>query len=234
MNMKKQIIKQLRSLSRVDNKEKTWISELSDDQLYNIYSKLRCGESLQAIAKHMKQVWKIKPSSSIHSLAQGIGKFQRRIFHLLMQSPNTSNDTNYSCFQNKLYNESTLMRMERIARDLEARINRMITEEKNTGVIYPHLNRDVQALANLRKSILKQKDWEMHNRDSIQEEQDKQMEELIKSRFDNMVNRLGDDGCERLAQMLHTFLERAEKLAIPMEYNDEGKLVPVIEKDDSH
>lgn len=73
-----------------------------------------------------------KPSSSIHSLAQGIGKFQRRIFHLLMQSPNTSNDTNYSCFQNKLYNESTLMRMERIARDLEARINRMITEETNT------------------------------------------------------------------------------------------------------
>jgi len=225
--MKKEIIKQLMSLSRIRNKEKTWISDLSDDQIYDIYLKLRCGESLQAIAKHAKQVWKINTSSSIHSIAQGIGKYKKRISHLLTSSPKTPNEDDYSSIQDESENEGSLMRMERMAFDLEGRIKRMMSEERKTGVIYPHLNKDIQSLANLRKSIIKQKDWEMNHRDSIQEEKDKLIEKNIRMRFDKVTSFLTDDGRSRLVSALQRFLELAEKSTILMEVNNEGKLVPV-------
>jgi hypothetical protein len=121
--------------------------------------------------------------------------------------------------------------MERMVFDLEARIKRMMSEEKDMGIIYPNLHRDIQALANLRKSILKQKDWEMHHLDSIQEERDKLIEQNIRTRFDKVMSVLTDDGRSRLVSAIQRFLELAEKSSILMEYNDEGKLVPVNKKD---
>ena len=40
---------------------------------------------------------------------------------------------------------SALERMENIAKHYETRIKQMIAEEKETGVKYPFINRDVQA-----------------------------------------------------------------------------------------
>ena len=100
-----------------------------------------------------------------------------------------------------------------------------MAEEKKTGIHFPYLNRDIQALASLRKSILKQKDWELQHEDLIQAEKEKK----IKKKFDNLMDTLGDEGRNRLVSMTTRFLEMVDKLAVPMERNADGKFVRVDE-----
>ena len=91
----------------------------------------------------------------------------------------------------------------------------------------PHLNRDIQALASLKKSILKQREWELQHGDLIRSEHEINMEKNIKKRFNKLLDYLGDDGQKRLICMTNQFLEMAEKIAVPGEINAEGKLVLV-------
>jgi hypothetical protein len=124
--------------------------------------------------------------------------------------------------------DSTSIRMERIALEAESRINQMMAEEKRTGTHFPHLNRDIQALASLKKSILKQREWELQHGDLIRTEHEINMEKNIKKRFNKLLDYLGDDGQKRLICMTNQFLEMAEKIAVPGEINAaEGKLVLV-------
>jgi len=76
--MKNKMIKQLRSLSHIRKKQKTWIYELSDNQLYDLFEMIKRGDSAKQIAKNIKGFWGIKPKSSVHSLSQGILKFKDR------------------------------------------------------------------------------------------------------------------------------------------------------------
>jgi hypothetical protein len=222
--MKNLIIKQLRERSSVKNKERTWLSRLSDERLYEVFLKLRAGESSRSIARHAQQMWRVNPASSIHSLSQGVTKFRRRISQLI-NPPHVGNDPIGSNPYLELNEETTLERMERMSQDIEARINRMMKEEQETGIKFPHLNRDIQALASLRKSIIKQRDWQLIHGDSVQAQNELNMEKNIKRKFDGLLEYLGDDSQKRLICMMHNFLEMAEKIAIPGEINAEGKLI---------
>jgi hypothetical protein len=48
--MKKLIIKELRKFASVRNKQKTWISELDDERLYQIFLMLKRGSSSRKVA----------------------------------------------------------------------------------------------------------------------------------------------------------------------------------------
>jgi len=229
MNEKKQFIEQLRKLSRIGNKERTWISDLSDERIYEIRSRLLNGESARDIARHVQQVWQINPSSSIHSIAQGITKFRRRISHLLIMSPPTANATCDIDPDRELVSENASTRMERMALEAESRIKSIMAEEKQTGIKYAFLHRDIQALTNLRKSVLKQREWEFQHADLIQAENRKNIEKNIKDKFDRLLVTLGDDGQERIINMTTRFLEEIDKLAVPMVCKADGEWVIVDE-----
>jgi len=82
--MDMEIVKTLRNRSFVDGKQKTWISELTDRQLWDIFIRLYNGESFTAIAKDIiKRRW-IKSESSVKSISQGISKFKKRIDDILI------------------------------------------------------------------------------------------------------------------------------------------------------
>ena len=231
MSTKEDVVNQLKKAACVRGKMRTWVSDLSEEKLYEIYLRLRSNESSRSIARHAQEIWRVNPSSSIHSISQGVTKFCRRISHLLIIPPPVGNDPISLNLYQGFDEESTLGRMERMAQDIEARINRMIAEEQETGIKYANLNKDIQALASLRKSILKQRDWELIHGDSIQAENERNMEKNIKRRFDGLLEYLGDDGQKRLICMMHNFLEMADKIAVPMNLNAEGKFVVVDKKD---
>lgn len=93
--MKDYIISQLREHSFIHGKQKTWIYELTDEQLYELYQRLRKGQTANSIAQYVKKAWSINPKSSIHSISQGILKFRKRIAHLLLPPP--QKDCSISC-----------------------------------------------------------------------------------------------------------------------------------------
>ena len=88
--MREHVIKQLRKSACVKGKQKTWISELNDDQLFEVFMRLRNEETAKSIAKYIQKAWGVLPKSSVHSISQGILKFQRRIAHLLLTPPSES------------------------------------------------------------------------------------------------------------------------------------------------
>jgi hypothetical protein len=176
--MNRIIIDQLRRFSSVPGKEKTWVSELSDEKLYELFLKLRSGESCRSIARHVQKVWKVCPKSSLHSVSQGVLKFKQRITHLLLPSLSEA-DSDFTDTFPKDTESDSLATMENIARQYEARIKRMMNEENETGVKYPFINRDLQALASLRKAILKQKEWSLTHDDPIKLREDQLLKESI-------------------------------------------------------
>ena len=107
----------------------------------------------------------------------------------------------------------------------------MMAEEKKTGTHFPHLNRDIQALTSLRKSVFKHKELELQHADLIQAENRKNIEKNIKDKFDRLLVTLGDDGQERIINMTTSFLEEIDKLAVQMVRKADGKWVIVDNND---
>jgi len=72
-------------------------------------------------------------------------------------------------------------------------------------------------LAALRKAIIKQRDYEQKHGAEIKARQDREMERVIKKKFDKLLPKIGDG--ERLISAANRFLEMATKEAVLMEEN---------------
>ena len=77
--MDKETIKSLRSLSFIKGKQKTWISELTDEQLGTVFNKIKNGETNMAIARHLQEKLGVMSESSTRSVSQAISKFKKRV-----------------------------------------------------------------------------------------------------------------------------------------------------------
>lgn len=214
--MKKLLIEQLRKNASVKGKEKTMISTLSDSQLLAVYTKLKNGESAKAIARHVREVWKINTVATPHSISQGVLKFKRRIAHLLITSPGIGTPPSFDESLTGRSNRTPADELEELAELQGDRIKRIIKEERETGIKYPYLNREYQGLAALRKALIKERDYEKKHWAEIQARKQKELKKGFKKKFDKVLTNLDDDG-ERLISAANRFLEMATKEAILME-----------------
>lgn len=203
-------------------KEKTWISELTDDQLYELFLRLRNGENCKTIARHIQEAWGIKPESSAHSIGQGIGKFKRRIAHLLITPTLEENHTCSTHFS--WSSEDTLESLEHIANLHRARIKAMLEEEEKTGVRYPNLNRDLQALSTLQKLIMKQKAFEKFYDDPAKMRKMAGLQKELGERFGTLMEQMGEDGRMKMVNAIGRFLELAKEHAVPLVKGPDGQL----------
>jgi hypothetical protein len=224
--MKEHIIKQLRECAAVYGKQQTWISELSDDQLYKVFLKIRGGESCASIARFCQQQWGVKPKSTIHSLKQGILKFQKRIAHLLVTvsgSPTvvdcSHNDSlvTHNCIESLEYDE-------RIAAQLRRRIERMIKEESEAGFTQQNLGREILALTTLEKTIIKQREWFLRHpgEDPVEKKKELKRQESITNNFKGYIENSTAEGKEHLIEATSKFLEMCEQNAVTLEIDDDG------------
>jgi hypothetical protein len=225
-NMREYILKQLRNLSCVQGKQKTWISILTDDQLYDLFLRLRNGEKAKGIARLIQSEWEINPDSSPHSISQGILKFKKRIAHLLISpTPCEAQNIYMDPFSDGCPDSgNSLESLDYIARLHRARIMKMLKEEENTGIKYPYLNRDLQALATLEKVLIKTKTFELFHEDPVQRGKIERKQKNIDKKFGVMMQQLGEKGKIQMVDALDKFLELAEKKAQTLESGPDGQL----------
>ena len=190
--MKDYLIKQLRKCSCVNGKQKTWVSELSDDQLYIIYLRIRNHESAKSIAQYIQKAWGINPESTVHSISQGILKFKKRIAHLILTPPNENEQTSTTFNYDPMEGLGSLEEMEQIAQLQRSRIKRLMLEEQELGIKHSNLSRDLQSLATLSKVITAQKQFEiMHgNNDPVKLRSLKRKERDLQKRWDRILKRV--------------------------------------------
>jgi hypothetical protein len=201
------------------------VSGLTNEQLYEIFLRLRSGENAKSIAQFVQKAWAVNPESSVHSISQGLSKFKKRIAHLLI--PPTTVEGNsclkpYSCSSNT--EEDTLESLDQIAKLHRARIKNMLDEEKTTGVRYPYLNRDLQALATLQKLIIKQKVYEMYRDDPLKRKRMSGLEKDIQQKFETYMKQTGEDERIRMVAALDKMLDHLEEHAYTGEIGPDGKI----------
>ena len=155
---------------------------------------------------------------------------KRRIAHLLI-TPNI--EEGHTCSTPFSWSsEDTLESLEHIADLHRARIKAMLEEEEKTGVRYPHLNRDLQALSTLQKPIMKQKTWEKYNDDPVKQRRMAGLEKEIGDRWRAVLDHIGgEEERIKIVNALGRFLELAEKHAVPAEVGPDGKLRLIGEKE---
>lgn len=214
--MKKHLVSEIRKLSQVKGKMRPWIADLTDEQLYEIFLKLRNGEPAKAIARSVKQSWGVLPQSSIHSISQGLLKFRRRISHLLLSPPVIG-------IPDEIEPKDALENMEEISQLQQERIMAMLREEKELGVRFANIARDIKALTTLRKAIIKEKDFMMMHQGFNPTSQRKleRRKETIDTRFKSLMA-TGDVG-NNFIEAADLLLERFEKETLTLQTDEYGK-----------
>jgi len=225
--MSEKLIDQLRKLSCVKGKQKTWISELADSQLREVFHRLQNGETAKSIGRHAQQVWNVNPTSSIHAISQGILKFQKRCRHLLdAPTPCLQQEKELPAPLEADYDpEDSLASLDFIAQSMRERIIGMIEREKKTGIKHPYLSRELQALATLQKVILKQRAYELTNDDPLKERRWTQRQKGIEEKFGALMKNTTQDDRDRMVNALGRFLELAEQHAVTLQIGPDGTYV---------
>lgn len=218
------LTQQLRLCATKPGKVSTWIAKLDDEQLLFIFSALRNKESARNIARQIEKRWKINAASTVHSLGQGIVKFQKRIAHFLVfpldEEPAILSHASFS-------SDQPLEALENIAELTRERIRKIITEEAETGARYPYLSRDLQGLAALQKAILKQKQWAMAHgsKDPSVLRNTALRNRNLKEGFDKFLSRLPNEGT-RVVEVAEHFIKRINEESFSLEWDEEkGKYI---------
>lgn len=217
-------MQQLRERSCVRGKQRTWISELTDEQHYDLFLRLRNGENAKSIARMIQTAWGVNPESSSHSVSQGILKFKKRIAHLLISPTIEGQNICPGPLNECLDAENTLESLDYIASLHRKRIKTMLEEERRTGVKFPYLNRDLQALAALEKVIFKQKTFEMFYDDPVKRKKLERLKMKMEAKFGAWMDQLGEDGRMKMVNALGKFLEYAEQHSVPIERGPDGQM----------
>ena len=217
--IKDHVLKELRKCCAVRGKQKTWISRLNDDQLWELFLRLRNEESGRGIAKHALNAWGLNPNSSVHSVGQGVTKFKKRISHLLLSPPP---DLGFDSL-GAVDPHCSLDVLENIAKLHRARIEKMMLEENETAVRYPHLNRDIQALASLEKVLMQRKEWESANDDPVEVRKSKGRKRKIDAIFEGLMKDSKGGGAS-IVSAAELLMEMAEKKSVTLEIADNGSI----------
>ncbi len=222
--MREYILQQLRECSCVRGKQRTWVSDLTDERLYELFLRLRNGENAKTIARFVQKGWGVNPKATAHSISQGIIKFKKRVAHLLI-TPTTERGNKFSGYSTQDFtSEDTLESLDHIANLQRARIKAMLEEEEKTGIKYPYLNRDLQALSTLQKLIIKQKTWEKFNDDPVKQRKMAGLQMGIERKFGAEVDKMGEEGKLKMVNALGRFLELCKENAEVVEVGPDGKL----------
>jgi len=86
------------------------------------------------------------------------------------------------------------------------------------------LNRDLQALAQLQKLIIKQKVYETYRGDPLKQKRMSGLEKDIKQKFDTYMKQTGEDERIRMVAALDKMLEHIEEHAFTGEIGSDGKI----------
>jgi len=213
----------LRERASVRGKQKTWVSECSDEQLFQIFQKLQAGETARAIAHYVQTAWNMSSDADIHSVSQGILKFRKRIEDLLeIQVPDIPSPSVQESIEEI---QDDLLAMDRVVRSQRERIERMMAEEKERGVRYTNLSRDLQSLSTLSKVLVKEKEFALRHagEDPIRRRQEELRDQRMERNFNTMMEYLGPDGQDRIVETADRFLQLvAEKAARLVRSEDEN------------
>jgi DNA-binding transcriptional MerR regulator len=176
--MIKYLVQQLRACARVKGKQKPAVDALTDEQLLEVFHRLRKGQNANEVGRYAQRAWNFMPGRSPHTVGQAIRKFEKRISHLILK-PLQAEKLPLS--ETGLLSDSVTPKgiegHHRLYYELLDRTLRLIREERETGIPYKDVAKDAIAVSSVRKTLLKMEEFELTKIDprkiyKIQKEKD--------------------------------------------------------------
>jgi len=197
------------------------VSELSDDQLYGLFLRIRNHESAKSIGQYIQKAWGVNPKSTVHSISQGVLKFKKRIAHLILSPSPTDEHIPGEFEYDKIERMGSLEEMERIAELQRARIQLMMEEERRLGVKHGTMSRNLQALATLTKVNMSLKEFKIlhESDDPIILRRLKRKKQALQRRWDRTLTRVmpTKEDREKVIEATNRFIEMIDERSVKLE-----------------
>lgn len=158
-NTKEQIIKAMRGA--IPSRGSNELLNLTADQLWQLFLKLRAGESTASIARWLHS--SLNSGRPIDSWNTSLKRFKKRIAHILGALPLAAPVHSFTAGRTMLprvpaYDSAPTNDLERLEvqiRDYHELINKLTREANETGIVSKDLSKHQQAMASLVKAKLK-------------------------------------------------------------------------------
>ena len=129
------------------------MSKLSDNQIYEIHLRLRSGESIRSIARHIKGSYTGMSRSSVTSISKGIVKYKERIKHLFGKDLHSGREVAIG----DDVDLNGIEQLEYLADRQQKRIISMMKEEESRNIINVNISKEIDSLTAFQKTIIKTK-----------------------------------------------------------------------------
>lgn len=145
--MSKYLVQQLRACASVKGKQKPAVDALTDEQLLEVFHRLRKGQNANEVGRYAQRAWNFMPGRSPHTVGQAVRKFEKRISHLILEPLQAERPP---ISESGLLSDSVTPKgiegHQRLYDKLLNRTLRLMREEQDTGIPYKDLAKDAIAL----------------------------------------------------------------------------------------
>lgn len=215
--MTKYLIETIRTCLRVPGKQEPAVNKLTDEQLFEVFNRLRKGQNPNEIGRYVQRAWGFMKDRSSHTVGQSIRLLQKRISHLILETPQAEIPPT-GPLAVVTVSPKGLRGHQRLYDEMLDRTLKLLEEERTTGIPYRELAKDALAVSSLSKSLLKLKEFELTKIDPVEISKRQRQELEIKRRFDQMIAG-SKDGGETLVKVGQEFLKLCEEDAVPLKEN---------------
>jgi hypothetical protein len=208
-------------------KRGTWLKQLSNDQLSEIFHRLKMGQSCHRIAQHAQEVWGIQPKASAKSLSRAVRQFKHRMLGdlELVATDEKSKDRRKEGRRLLERGRSQVAKLDGLDRMrwlIELQTDRLINMMEHEGMQgLPWLNskavnKTIETLQNMLDRYLKiQIDL------GILDAKPQELQLTLKHRFDGLLQHTISPGTA-LTDWADKLLESAEKEALTFSLAEDG------------
>lgn len=219
------ILKKLRGIVQPPTKRGTWLRHLNDEQLLEVYFRLKDKQSTYHICQMAQKQWKVMPKSDTRSLCRAVRELREGSLGLIAayreSFPKTEEKKNFADKQKE--------RAERIVKDVDGmeelrwllktmkgRIRGQLEGEQVGG---PSLDTD-KSLNNYLKAL---NVYLEHMEElGLITRVPREVDVNLKADFEMMMGTLIPDGGNRMIVAATKFLELAKQKAIPLKRGESG------------
>jgi len=163
------LIQEIRACLCKPGKQEPAANKLTDDQLLEVFNRLRKGQNPNEIGRYAQKAWGFMEGRNPHTVGQIIRTLQKRISHLTLggspsqtQAPGPVSDT---VIPVKVTYEDIIEIQDRLSLEMRRRKDRLMEKERATRIPYKDSAKDLNAISSFGRLLTKMEEFELKNAD---------------------------------------------------------------------
>jgi hypothetical protein len=232
----RQLINAMRKVVAPPGKRGTWLRRLSDNQLAEVYHRLKRGQPAYRIAKIAQEDWGVNRKADIKSMSRAIRAFKYSMLgDIELEKTSNSEDRKEEGRKLERRGHAIVEKLDGLGRLrwlIEVQTERVISiiDREKKALPFKFTDRSIEVLKDMINNYL-----EIQIKLGIIDAKPPELHLTMKHRFDGLIQHTVQPG-SALVDWTDKFLESAEKEALTLRLGSDGQydlLLPAVEGEDA-